>query len=143
MGVGFALRYLFIDEKNLVRSLFITAMIYAVSFALFPLGSIIGIYNEKDIAPISLILMALFGFFQMNCWPISVSIVYDYFSVEKDGKLIGLWAASGSIGNVVGYLVPALIILRLMLSWHIPLLIFCAFSILSTIGVQLFVKKRK
>lgn len=56
-------------------------MIYSVSFALFPLGSIIGIYNEDNICPISLVLMALFGFFQMNCWPISVSIVYDYFSV--------------------------------------------------------------
>ena len=81
MGVGFALRYLFIDEKKLVRSFFITGMIFALSFALFPLGSIIGIYNEKDFGPIALVLMALFGFFQMNCWPISVNIVYDYFSV--------------------------------------------------------------
>ena len=81
MGVGFALRYLFIDQKNLVRTFFITGMIFAISFALFPLGSIIGIYDSKDICPISLILMALFGFFQLHCWPISVSIVYDYFTV--------------------------------------------------------------
>jgi sugar phosphate permease len=87
--------------------------------------------------------MALFGFFQLNCWPISVNIVYDYFSVEKDGKLIGLWTASGSFGNVVGYLFPSLMILRLLLPWQIPLLIFCSFSVLSTAGVYLFVKKRQ
>jgi sugar phosphate permease len=45
MGVGFALRYLFIDEKNLTRSYFITGMIFSLAFALFPLGSIIGLFN--------------------------------------------------------------------------------------------------
>jgi sugar phosphate permease len=141
MGAGFFFRYFFLNNKDIIYSFFLTGMVFIISFALFPLLSIAGILDGGDAGWISLILMVLFGFFQMNCWPVSLLLVSEYFTNEQDGGLIGFWTCAGSIGNILGYIFPSLLVLSLHLPWQVPLLILCAVLLLSTLSVYLFVDR--
>lgn len=142
MGVGFFLRYFFLDNKDIIFSFFLTGVIFITSFSLFPILSLTGTMNEDNAAPISIALMLLFGFFQMNCWPVSLVVLCDYFTNEEDGGAIAFWTTAGNVGNIIGYLFPSLLILSLHQSWQIPDIILAFVLLLCTLGVYLFVKRK-
>jgi sugar phosphate permease len=45
MGVGFFLRYFFLNNKDIIYSFFLTGMIFISSFSLFPILSLAGVLN--------------------------------------------------------------------------------------------------
>ena len=75
----------------------------------------------------------------MNCWPILMKIISNYFSFEKDGGLIGFWSTAGNFGTILGSLVPSLMIINAKLPWQISLLLLSLCSIISITSVSLFV----
>lgn len=75
MGIGFFLRYFFINNKDIIFSFFITGTAFITAFICFPLFSLTGTMNEANAQPISISLMAVYGFFQMNCWPVSFVVI--------------------------------------------------------------------
>jgi sugar phosphate permease len=85
--------------------------------------------------------MILFGYFQMNCWPVSFLIVSEYFTNEENGGLIGFWTTASSIGNILGYLLPALFILDWHQPWQVPNLILIGILLISTFAVYIFVER--
>ena len=138
MGLGFFMRYFFM-KKDIITSFFLTGLIYIISYALFPMLSLTGVIDESSAGWISLILMILFGYFQMNCWPVSFLLVSEYFTNEENGGLIGLWTTSSSIGNILGYMLPAFFILTLHEPWQVPNLILVAILFLTTLAVYMLV----
>jgi sugar phosphate permease len=80
MGIGFFLRYFFIIRKGILFSFFYTGIIFLTAFALFPLLAIANLINDSNSQAISLVLMILFGFFQMHYWPVLLLIINDYFT---------------------------------------------------------------
>lgn len=82
--------------------------------------------------------MALFGFFQMNSWPILILIISNYFSFQNDGGLIGFWSTAGTIGSILGSIGPSLLILTLKLPWQISLILLSILSALAIISIYLF-----
>lgn len=140
MGLGFFMRYFFM-KKDIITSFFMTGLAYIVAYTLFPLLSLTGVIGESNAEWISLILMILFGYFQMNCWPVSFLLVSEYFTNEENGGLIGFWTTSSSIGNISGYMLPAFFILTLHGPWQVPNLILIVILLLSTIAVYVFVER--
>jgi OPA family glycerol-3-phosphate transporter-like MFS transporter 3 len=104
MGLGFFFRYFFFNSKNIVSSLFITGMIFISSFTLFLLLSITNVITSGNAEVISLILLIIYGFFQMNCWPVSLQLLNDYYTNDSEGSIIGFWAEGSSFGNIIGFL---------------------------------------
>jgi sugar phosphate permease len=134
------MRYSFM-KKDIITSFLITGLVYIVAYTLFPLLSLAGVLDEFNAGWISLILMILFGYFQMNCWPVSFLIVSEYFTNQENGGLIGFWTTSSSIGNILGYMLPAFFILTLHDPWQVPNLILIAILLLATVAVYFFVER--
>jgi sugar phosphate permease len=143
MGLGFFFRYFFLDSRNIVSSLFITGLIFISSFTLFPLLSITNVITSGNAEVISIVLLLIYGFFQMNCWPVSLQLVNDYYTNDSEGSIIGFWSEAGSFGNIIGFLFPSLLIVNAHLPWQVPLIIMAAILFLSTIFIYLFVKRKK
>lgn len=80
MGVGIFLRYFFVNKKDIISSYFYTGCVYIIAFILFPLLSLTGVLNQDNAQSICIILMVIYGFFQMNCWAVSFVVMADYFT---------------------------------------------------------------
>ncbi len=85
--------------------------------------------------------MILFGYFQMNCWPVSLLVVSEYFNNEEHGGLIGFWSTSTSIGSIIGYFIPAIFILDWHQPWQVPSLVLVGVLLVSTSAVYFFVER--
>lgn len=44
--------------------------------------------------------MSLTGFFQATAWPGLIGILGNWFKKENNGTVLGIWAMSGTIGNI-------------------------------------------
>ena len=126
----------------MVLTYFIAAAIFSTAFALFPTLSILGVLTANNAALPSVILMFLFGFFEMHHWPISLMLVNDYCTNEEDGMLISFWSSNGTVGNVVGFLLSSFLILSLHLPWQIPQIIMAFILIFAAALVYLLVERK-
>ena len=126
----------------MVLTYFIAAAIFSTAFALFPTLSILGVLTANNAALPSVILMFLFGFFEMHHWPISLMLVNDYCTNEEDGMLISFWSSNGTVGNVVGFLLSSFLILNLHLPWQIPQIIMAFILIFAAALVYLLVERK-
>lgn len=142
LGIGLFSRYLFLSRHSMILTYFLAAAIFSTAFALFPTFSILGVLTANNAALVSVILMFLFGFFEMHHWPISLMLVNDYCTNEEDGMLIALWSSNGTVGNVVGFLFSSFLILNLHLPWQIPQIIMALILIIVAALVFLLVQRK-
>jgi sugar phosphate permease len=141
MGVGFLLRYFFLNKKDIIFSYFTTGMAFIIAFALFPFLSFVGALDKSSAQWVSIILMIIYGFFQMNYWPVSFLVMTDYFTNEEDGCLIGVWTTAAGLGNILGYFFCGLLILNLHEPWQVPLFILVAILFFCNLFVYMLVKR--
>ena len=62
--------------------------------------------------------MSFNGFFQAFTWSNLLTLVHRVVTPEKNGALLGFWATSGNVGNILGYLISQYFVLGLDLSWQ-------------------------
>lgn len=117
MGIGFLIRYLFMHKDTMIRSFFNAGLTFSSAYILFSVFAFTNVITPDNAGPLSLILMMVFGFFQMHCWPVSLVIINDYFTNEEDGMEIAFWSGAGNVGNVFGFLIPSLMVINAHLPW--------------------------
>jgi len=112
-GVGFLLRYRIIKQSSIMKHFFISSTIFVSAYFLFPFLSLANFLNIENVKPIFFILITVYGFFLYNNWTVSLSIINNYYTTEKDGSKLGFWSAAGDFGSIVGFLFPSLLIIQL------------------------------
>lgn len=118
LGLGFLLRPLvFRSSKSSLLIFFITTTLSALGYMLFPLLSLTHVLSSSNAEPIIFMCMFIYGFFQLNIWPSMLATMKDHYRNKDDGCMIGLWAAAGDFGNILGFLLPPLIVVQAGLTW--------------------------
>lgn len=117
LGIGYFLRPLMVGSKNTLLIFFLTTMISALGYMVFPFLSVSHNLTVINAKPLMLIGMLVYGFFQFNFWSNMMAVISDHYSNENDGCLIGLWSAAGDFGNIVGFLIPSLLETKTGLGW--------------------------
>lgn len=143
MGIGFLTRYLSMNKETMIRNFMIAGVTFSLAYALFSVLAITNVITSSNAIPFSLILMMVFGFFQMHCWPVSLVIINDYFTNEEDGMEIAFWSSAGNVGNIFGFLIPSLMVVNAHLPWEVPQIFMGVALFLITLSVYFFVVRKK
>ena len=116
-GLGFFLRYKIIKQSKVMKHFLISSCIFVTAFFLFPFLSLTHVLTLSNVEPILFILITVYGFFLYNNWPVSLSIISNYYTPENDGSKLGFWSAAGDFGSMFGFLFPSLLTLQFHWSW--------------------------
>ena len=125
-----------------MKHFLISSTIFILAFILFPFLSIIHFIDFQNIEPILFVLITTYGFFLYNNWAVSLTIVSQYFTTDKDGCLLGFWSAAGDFGSMAGFIFPSILIIQLGWTWEIPLIILSAITFLLCFSVYKFIPIR-
>lgn len=70
----------------------------------------IALLGLADVSSIGIfyLLFAICGFSQAGVWPGGVAVISNWFSPSKRGVVMGFWAPSAAVGNIVGEQVAGL-----------------------------------
>lgn len=124
-----------------MKHFLISSTIFILAFILFPFLSIVHFIDESNVESILFVLITTYGFFLYNNWAVSLSIVSQYFTTEKDGCLLGFWSAAGDFGSMAGFIFPSLLIIQLGWPWEVPLIILSIITFLLCYSVYKFIPK--
>lgn len=82
-----------------LKTYIIAGLILAsLSYVLFPLiFAMSGFFSPVLVG----VLMCLNGFFQATGWPGMMGIFGNWFSKNKKGVLMGIWAMNANVGNII------------------------------------------
>jgi len=94
MGVLGSLMHRFTLKNYVIGGLIISSLSYMLWIVIY---SLTGFYNVV----LMTICMCINGFFQATGWPGLVGIFNNWFSQNKKGLLMGVWALNSNIGNII------------------------------------------
>lgn len=131
MGLSYFMRAL-IPINNLQKTYLITVLLCAGSYAILPTAVSLGARS----IPVLFVSLGGFGLFQSSSYPVLVKLMKKYYTVEEDGRMIGIWSSCGDMGNILGFFVFTVIVYYLHLPWQACLLF--ASIIASVLGVVIY-----
>jgi sugar phosphate permease len=73
--------------------------------------------------------MSLDGYFQSYVWPNLLMVVNSYFDNKKDAILLGVWSTNTNFGNIFGFIMGEVIVIRAGLQWEIGMYFISFFMI--------------
>jgi sugar phosphate permease len=86
------------------------------------------------------VLMSLDGYFQSYVWPNLLMVVNSYFDNKKDAILLGVWSTNTNFGNIFGFIMGEVIVIRAGLQWEVGMYFISFFMIviglLTYFGLQ-------
>jgi len=118
MGFGFFFR-VFFPYNRLVRDHFINSNLVALCI----MGIPISIYFQIKSIYLIAVLYGLFGWFQASLYPILLTLLNKKFNTNEDGCLIGFWATSNDLGEMIGYLICTIIVFYIKADWKVCLIV--------------------
>lgn len=65
-----------------------------------------------------MVFLAICGFVQAVAWPVCIKIMYQSFTYRENGFFLGLWSASGDMGNILSFYFNTLLVYSLHLPWE-------------------------
>lgn len=76
-------------------------------------------------------LWAVSGFAQAGVWPGGIAVVSNWFPAKVRGTVMGLWAPSSAVGNIIGEQIASLYFEGIGLKWEHATLTFAFLMLLS------------
>lgn len=118
MGAVFVYRAIYPYSKP-VHTNFVNYTLILIILLALPLTMVLGINSIQVFG----IIFILFGFLQGALQNILVALLTRKFSTSEDGFLMGLWAASPFIGNIVSLMLFTVMIYYMKIDWKWCLMI--------------------
>lgn len=82
-------------------ALFASLWLTALTVLLFALLGSMGVRTASPF----LLVWACSGLVQSAGWPLSVSVMSDWFPAHQRGRVLGAWSANGPVGNILGAII--------------------------------------
>jgi sugar phosphate permease len=76
-------------------------------------------------------LWAVLGFAQAGVWPGGIAVVSNWFPAKVRGTVMGLWAPSSAVGNIIGEQIASLYFDGIGLKWEHATLTYACLMLLS------------
>lgn len=77
-------------------------------------------------AGILIICLMISGFSQTVAYPIVIKLIYQHFSTQTDGFILGIWTASGDFGNITSFFLDTFLYYELEWPW-VTCILFASF----------------
>lgn len=151
IGIGLISRFFVNGKSDPLKAYFVFSALCSIMFMALPVMSYLNVglppAGEALITPFStkaaiIVVMCLFGFCQLNNWPVLLLLVNDYFNAERESSALSFWGACGDAGNIPGFLLSSVTVSILKLEWLIPMAIFSIISFVFAASVFKLLKFR-
>ena len=113
-SIGLVLMGFMADTINKKKLLILGMELSGIIMGLFALL----LHLEVKLPGLYMFLICMNGIVQSVGWPITVSILEEWFSESRRAKVFGIWCSNSNVGNIMGSL---LIVAFLNINWHLSL----------------------
>lgn len=138
IGLIYLLRIIY-PLKRLVHSYFIQSLLVSLSLAM------IAITVALDVKEVFFLILfyGMFGIFQGGIYVVLLTLVSRRFTTAQDGCILGLWAASGDTGNVIGLFICTCIVYYFKWNWVWCLIVTSFINVICTALLKVFLENNE
>jgi len=79
--------------------------------------------------------MGISGLLSSFAWPNLLPVVHSVFSPDRDTAILGFWATSPNVGNIIGFIIMQSIVLNHDLGWQIGMYIVAVYMMANAIYI--------
>jgi sugar phosphate permease len=150
LGLGFFFRFLIEGNSQKTTIYLIFGSLTAIGYAVIPVMGLLmqdehGLIGEQPFYIQYLIpglALIMFGFCQFTAWPVLLFLVNQWFNVETEGTVLGIWSANGDVGNVLGFFLGNIVLDYIGIHWEYVMIIGAGLQLFMSVMVFLVLKER-
>lgn len=107
-------------------------LLTAVFYVLIPVA--LGAFTEQSFVLLC-ILMSIDGYWQSYSWPNLLMLVNSQYDNKKEAVILGVWMTNTNVGNILGFALCQLLVIRAGLHWQIAMYIIGLYVIFNALIV--------